>query len=151
RRQAVPRPGGAWLALVARPGEPPGLPALEPGLEYVVRPRRDGAVLAGRTPRAPVAGTYAPLAAAGGRWSPHGPGAEHVPSPGEAQRNVPALAGRPAFPRRAWAADLGTWHYSVPERHAARLPSDRGFIDWVAKSGGTGVLFIRHANDTQWI
>src|SRR5262249_47184727 len=52
--------------------------------------------------------------------------------------------------RRAYASDLNTWHYTMPERLAERLPADLAFIDWIAKSGAPGMLFIRHANDTQW-
>src|SRR5207237_8433816 len=95
-----------------------------------------------------VAAGYALLAAAGCEWSPDGPDGERLPR--RPMRTVPALEGRPAFARRAYASDLGTWHYSVPARLAERLPSDVAFVDWMAKTGATGFLFIRAANDTQW-
>src|SRR5206468_3749426 len=104
-----------------------------------------------RPPRAAHVSADLARLAAGCRWSPHGSSGEHVPGPDGALRPVPTLAMRPAFARRAFAADLATWHYSVPERLAARLPSDVAFIDWMAKRGATGLLFIRHANDTQWV
>src|SRR5207247_10149343 len=121
------------------------------GADWVVRPADDAAVVSGASPRALLAGVYGLLEAAGCRWAPHGTHEEHVPRPDTARRPVAALELRPAFARRAFAADLATWHYSVPERLAARLPSDVAFIDWLAKRGATGFLFIRHANDTQWV
>src|SRR5437899_2718336 len=151
-RRSAAGPGGSWLCLA-----PEGTPvperalAVPGGAEFVVQPAEDGAVVSGAAPRALVAGVYALLEAAGCRWSPHGSSGEHVPGPDGALRPVPTLEMRPAFARRAFAADLATWHYSVPERLAARLPSDVAFIDWMAKRGATGLLFIRHANDTQWV
>ena len=151
-RRSAAGPGGSWLCLA-----PEGTPvperalAVPGGAEFVVQPADDAAVVSGASPRALVAGVYALLEAAGCRWSPHGSSGEHVPGPDGALRPVPTLAMRPAFARRAFAADLATWHYSVPERLAARLPSDVAFIDWMAKRGATGLLFIRHANDTQWV
>jgi hypothetical protein len=150
RRRAGAGPGGHWLALGGAPDTEPATAVVEPGAEWSVRAVDDGALIVGTTPRALVAAAYALLEAAGCRWSPHGPAEEHVPGPGEAEPVVPELVGRPAFARRAWAADLGTWHYSVPDRLAERLPRDRAFIDWMAKTGATGFLFIRHANDTRW-
>ena len=143
-------PGSAWLAVApdARPLPAVALPA---GCEYAVRPVEDTLLVTGTTPRAVLAGVYALLHAAGCRWSPHGPAEEHVPGPGEARRTVPAIEARPAFARRAYAADLATWHYTMPERLAERLPRDRAFVDWMAKTGATGFLYIRHANDTQWV
>ena len=154
RRPAPERaPGpGAWLCLA-----PAGAPiaeralAVPPGAEWVVRPAEDTAVVSGASPRALLAGVYALLEAAGCRWSARGAADEHVPRLDEGLFPVPMLEMRPAFARRAFAADLATWHYSVPERLAARLPSDVAFIDWMAKRGATGLLFIRHANDTQWV
>jgi len=146
RRQ--PGPNAPWLAL-ARPGDRLGPRPIPASAEYAVQPAGEGATVAAASPRALVAAVYALLEAAGCRWSPHGPADEFVPGPGEAGR-VPPLEGRPAFRRRAWAADLASWHYSVPDRLAARLPGDVAFIDWMAKTGATGFLFIRHANDTQW-
>ncbi len=151
-RRSAAGPGGSWLCLA-----PEGTPvperalAVPGGAEFVVQPADDAAVVSGASPRALVAGVYALLEAAGCRWSPHGSSGEHVPGPDGALHPVPTLAMRPAFARRAFAADLATWHYSVPERLAARLPSDVAFIDWMAKRGATGLLFIRHANDTQWV
>src|SRR5256712_9622043 len=126
-------------------------PAWPAGAECVGLQADVAAVVSGASPRALLAGVYALLEAAGCRWSPHGASGEHVPGPGEALRPLRSLELRPAFARRAFAADLATWHYSVPERLAARLPSDVAFIDWMAKRGATGLLFIRHANDTQWV
>jgi len=144
RRTEEGRPGGAWLGL-GTAGAPPALAA---GTEYAVHARDDGAVLVGRRPRALLAAVYALLEAAGCRWSPDG--REEIPGHGRARRLVSPPDGRPAFARRVWAADLATWHYTVPERLAARLPADVAFVDWMAKTGATGLLFIRHANDTQW-
>jgi hypothetical protein len=142
--------GSEWLALApdARPLPPVAVPA---GCEYAVRPVDDRLVVTGATPRAVLAGVYALLQAAGCRWSPHGAAEEHVPGPGEARRTLPTMEGRPSFARRAYAADLAGWHYTMPDRLADRLPRDRAFIDWMAKSGATGFLFIRHANDSQWV
>ncbi len=151
-RRSAAGPSGSWLCLA-----PEGTPVperalvLPGGAEWVVRPAGDAAVVRGASPRALLAGVYGLLEAAGCRWSPSGAREEHVPGPDEALRPVPTLEMRPAFARRAFAADLATWHYSVPERLAARLPSDVAFIDWMAKRGATGLLFIRHANDTQWV
>jgi len=147
-RRRVRGAPGAWLGLTAG-GEPPA--RLAPGVEYSVRQAGDGAFVAGASPRALLAGVYALLESAGCRWSPDGPDAEHVPAPGAAAHVVAELEGRPDFARRVYAADLATWHYSVPARLAERLPADVGFVDWMAKSGATGLLFIRHANDTQWV
>jgi hypothetical protein len=137
---------GIWLSLGTggpAPLEPPA------GYEYAVRPAGTGASFAAATPRALLAGVYALLEAGGCRWSPRA-GEEHVPSSGEALARVASLFSRPAFRRRAYAADIATWHYTVPERLAARLPSDIVFVDWMAKTGATGLLFIRHAHDSQW-
>ena len=147
-RKTVAPPASEWLALVPSGAPMPALPDLPGDAEWIVRPANDGAVLRGASPRATLAAVYALLRAAGCRWSPHGRDDEHVPGGGAAE--VAALTGRPAFARRAYTADLGTWHYTVPERLAARLPHDVAFIDWMAKSDATGFLFIRHANDTQW-
>ena len=143
---------GAWLHVMARGARPPDRPPMVPaGAEYSVEPREDVLALAGATPRALLAATYALLEAAGCRWSPAGGVEEHVPLPGAAERAAPALVCRPAFARRAYASDLSTWHYSMPARLAERLPADVAFIDWMAKSGATAFQFIRHANDTQWV
>ena len=140
---------GAWLHLAPRHEEPPlEIPAPRAGAEYALVPRAGGLTLTAATPRALVAAVYALLEAAGCEWSPDGPDGERLPR--EPVRTVPALEGRPAFTRRTYASDLGTWHYGVPSRLAERLPSDVAFIDWMAKSGATGFLFIRAANDTQW-
>jgi hypothetical protein len=145
-RRAVAGPPGPWLGL----GATPDGAALDAGAEWALRPAADGAVVVAAEPRAIVAAVYALLEAAGCRWSPHGATEEHVPGPDTARRELSPAVCRPAFARRAWAADLGTWHYSVPERLAGRLPSDAAFVDWMAKTAGTGMLFIRHANDTRW-
>src|SRR2546427_354733 len=149
-----PHPGdsGVWLCLSPADGLPPGRAlALPTGAEYAVRPAGETLVLAGATPRALLASVYALLEAAGCRWSPHGAEEEHVPGPAEAATGLPTLVARPAFVRRAYASDLATWHYTMPGRLAERLPADVAFVDWMAKSGATGMLFIRHANDTQWV
>jgi hypothetical protein len=144
-------PRGHWLCLLP-PGAPLPVAALAPqaGAEHVVRPADGALALAGATPRDLLAATYALLAAAGCRWSPGGGAEEHVPARGAARREAPAIEARPAFVRRAWAADLASFHYTLPERLAERLPGDLAFVDWMAKSGATGFLFIRHANDTCW-
>src|SRR5581483_4250557 len=145
-----PEPG-AWLALVDDAGSVTA-PPLDDGVEYAVRAAGPaGMTVRGASPRAVLAAVYALLEAAGCRWSPHGVADERVPERGHARSVVPPMDGRPAFARRAYAADLATWHYTVPERLASRLPGDVAFVDWMAKSGGTGFLFIRHANDTQWL
>ena len=149
-----PHPGdsGVWLCLSPADGLPPGRAlALPAGAEYAVRPAGETLVLAGATPRALLASVYALLEAAGCRWSPHGAEEEHVPGPTEEAIGLPTIVARPAFARRAYASDLATWHYTMPERLAERLPADVAFVDWMAKSGATGMLFIRHANDTQWV
>ena len=151
-QQSVAGPAGTWLCL-APAGAPLAERAVPPpaGAEWAVRPLDEALVVSGSSARALLSGTYALLEAAGCRWSPHGAAAEHVPGPDQAVRTAPALEARPAFARRVFAADLATWHYSMPERLAARLPSDTAFVDWMAKRGATGLLFIRHANDTQWV
>ena len=130
------------------PNTTPRLPA---DAEYIVVPADGRLACAGASPRALLAAAYATLEALGCRWSPAGAADEHVPGPGAAARTLPTLVGRPAFARRAYVSDLNTWHPGVPERMAARLPSDTAFIDWMAKTGATGFLFIRHANDDQWV
>jgi hypothetical protein len=141
----------AWLCLAGTDGHPPARsPDLPADHEYVAEPSGDALVLQAASPRALLAGVYALLEAAGCRWSPFGATDEHVPE-GHAARRVPRLAARPAFARRAYAADLQTWHVTMPERLADRLPHDVAFVDWMAKSGATGFQFIRHANDTDWI
>lgn len=149
-----PHPGaaGSWLALTAPEGRgPTETPTLPPGAEYAVRPDGQGLVLTGASPRALLHATYALLEAVGCRWSPHGSDDEHIPDRTTAVTAVPDMVGRPAFARRAYASDLAAWHYSMPDRLAERLSSDVAFIDWMAKSGATGFLFIRHANDTAWV
>jgi hypothetical protein len=151
-RRSARGPGTSWLCLApAAAAVAERALATPTGAESVVRLADRAAVVSGASPRALLAGVYALLEAAGCRWSPRGASGEHVPGPDEALRRVRPLEVRPAFARRAFAADLATWHYSVPERLAARLPSDVAFIDWMAKRGATGLLFIRHANDTQWL
>jgi hypothetical protein len=130
------------------PGAPPYRPA---GAEYVIAPGEGRIAFAGASPRALVGSVYAALEGLGCRWSPAGAADEHVPAPGTALRTLPASAGRPAFARRVYVSDLNTWHPGVPDRMAARLPSDVAFIDWMAKTGATGFLYIRHANDDQWV
>jgi len=140
-----------WLCLTPPGGSPStratGLPA---GAEHAVRPAGESLMLEGATPRALLASVYALLENAGCRWSPGGAAEEHVPALGAAGLELPTIVARPAFLRRAYASDLNTWHYTMPERLAERLPADVAFVDWMAKSGATGMLFIRHANDTQW-
>jgi len=148
--RVLPGAPGAWLHLApSREGLPPDVAATPAEAEYALVPRAGGLTLTAATPRALVAAVYALLAAAGCEWSPDGPDGERLPR--EPARTVPALDGRPAFARRAYASDLGTWHYGVPARLTERLPSDAAFVDWMAKSGATGFLFIRAANDTQWM
>jgi hypothetical protein len=103
------------------------------------------------SPRALLTAAYALLEAAGCRWSPLGAAEEHVPGADAARPLAGPIVTRPAFARRAFASDLATWHYTMPDRLAERLPADRAFVDWMAKSGATGLLFIRHANDTEWV
>jgi hypothetical protein len=111
----------------------------------------DQLLVAGVSPRALLAAVYALLEAVGCRWSPHGSAEEIVPDRASAVAVRDPIEHRPAFARRSYASDLITWHYSMPERLAERLPADVAFIDWMAKAGSTGFLFIRHANDTQWV
>jgi hypothetical protein len=150
-RRAAPGDGGAWLCLA--PGDGPPLPPRPPqgGAEWDVRPAGDAVTVAGTTPRACLAAVYALLAAAGCRWSPEGPADERIPSARDVETVRLPLEGRAAFARRVYAADLAGWHYTMPERLAARLPADFDFVDWMAKADATGFLFIRHANDTQWV
>jgi hypothetical protein len=149
-RRASRGPAGAWLALVPPGDALPDVGARTADAEWTARPAGAGAVLRAADGRAVLAAAYALLAAAGCEWSPHGAGDEWVPDRGAARAVVPALASRPAFARRAWTADLATWHYTVAERLAERLPHDVAFVDWLAKTDATGFLFIRHANDTRW-
>jgi hypothetical protein len=130
---------------------PAPTPRVPGDAEYVVAPVDGRIGFAGASPRALLASVYAALEALGCQWSPAGAADERVPEPGAAARTVPALTGRPAFARRVYVSDLNTWHPGVPERMAARLPSDVAFVDWMAKTGATGFLFIRHANDDQWV
>jgi len=139
-------PPGDWLVL-ARNAAATRLPSAS-GVEWLVEPAEGGLAFVGDRPRTLLAAVYATLAAVGCEWSPDGE--ERIPSAGDARRALPRLAGRPAFARRAWASDIGTWHLGVPERLAARLPDDVAFVDWIAKSGGTALHFIRHANDAVW-
>src|SRR2546427_720965 len=135
-----PHPGdsGVWLCLSPADGLPPGRAlALPTGAEYAVRPAGETLVLAGATPRALLASVYALLEAAGCRWSPHGAEEEHVPGPTEAAIGLPTIVARPAFARRAYASDLATWHYTMPERLAERLPPDVAFVDRMAEAGAT--------------
>jgi hypothetical protein len=143
---------GTWLHL-SPPGQPPPAAsiAVPDGAEATVRPAGDGMAIAAVSPRALLAAVYALLAEAGCRWSPSGVAEEHVPVGTEVRAAVPALILRPPFARRAYASDLATWHYTMPARLAERLPADVAFVDWMAKSGATGLLFIRHANDSQWL
>jgi hypothetical protein len=152
RRMGHAAPGGAWLCL-APAGVPPPARALGAPVdaELAVTPADGTLVLTGDGPRALLSAVYALLEAAGCRWSPWGATEEDVPDRGRARLALPTIRRRPAFARRAYAADLATWHYAMPERLAERLPADLAFVDWMAKSGGTGLLFIRHANDTQWV
>jgi hypothetical protein len=129
----------------------PASPRIPTDAEYVVTPADGRIVFAATSPRALLAAAYATLEALGCRWSPSGAAGEHVPAPGAAPRALPASIGRPAFARRAWVSDLNTWHPTLPDRLATRLPSDTAFVDWMAKTGATGFLFIRHANDEQWV
>jgi hypothetical protein len=151
KRRPLVGGGGCRLALASATAAPAAARDLEPGVEHAIHAADATVVLAGAGSRALLAAVYALLADAGCRWSPYGEREEHVPGPADARRDVATVAVRPAFARRAYAADLATWHYTVPERLAARLPGDRAFVDWMAKSGATGLLFIRHANDTAWV
>ena len=138
---------GTWLRLTLTDdivSRAAGLP--EAGAEWAIVPDAGGVTITAAAPRGLVAGVYALLEAVGCEWSADG--RERLPP--APSREVRAIEGRPAFARRAWASDLGTWHYGVPARLAERLPSDVAFIDWMARRGATGLLFIRAANDTQW-
>jgi hypothetical protein len=143
-------PPGAWLRLAptAATLDPARIVLPPPDVEWTITPAGDEVVLAGATPRALLAAAYALLEHAGCRWSPWGADDETLPATPE--RRVERFECRPAFERRAYAADLQTWHYTMPERLAARLPGDVAFVDWMAKTGATGFHYIRHANDTQW-
>jgi uncharacterized protein DUF4838 len=145
-------PRGAWLWLATGDREPP-VAALAPpeAGEWEIRPAGDAVAIVGATPGALVRAVYALLEAAGCRWSPHGPADEYVPGRDAVVQSLTARVGRPAFARRAWVSDLATWHYTMPARLAERLPADLAFVDWMAKTGATSFLFIRHANDTQWV
>jgi len=143
----APGPAGSWLVL-ARDGAVPRLPSAS-GVEWLIEPIDGGLAFVGDRPRTLLAAVYAMLAAVGCEWSPDGD--ERLPSCEDARHALPRLAGRPAFARRAWGSDLGTWHLGVPERLAARLPDDVAFVDWIAKTGGTALHFIRHANDSTWV
>jgi Domain of unknown function (DUF4838) len=149
-QQSVRGAPRTWICLAPAGGMPADA-SLPVDHEYAVAPAGDALVLTAASPRALLAAAYALLAGAGCRWSPFGTAEEHVPDAGEARRHVPALVSRPAFARRAYAADLSTWHMTMPERRADRLPRDAAFVDWMAKSGATGFQFIRHANDADWI
>jgi hypothetical protein len=150
-RAAAPAARGAWLCLTPAGAAPPDArPVLPAGAEHAIDVAGDAVVLAGTTPRALLAAAYGLLAGAGCRWAPDGEAGEHVPAAGDARPAVTPRVARPRFARRAFASDLMTWHATVPERLAERLPSDLAFVDWMAKSDATGLLFIRHANDDRW-
>ena len=55
----------------------------------------------------------------------------------------------PAFVRRAFAADIMTWHYEHPERFAAHLEHDREFVRWMAARGINAFSWIRHERDSR--
>ena len=150
RRQSE-RSGDAWLFLSATDvtaAEPLVVP---PDAESVVVPSAQALAFAGRDARALLAAVYAWLEALGCRWSPQGRAAEHVPSVSAVRRGATPLVVRPAFARRVFTSDLGTFHYAMPERLQARRAADAAFVDWMVKAGTTGFSFIRHANDTQWL
>lgn len=143
-------PGDAarlWLQAIA-PEQAPPLPDDATAARFA---GDDRLALAGATPRDLLWAVYRLLEDTGCRWSPRGPQHEHVPAPPAANRGVASALHRPAFARRAYASDLTTWHYSMPERYDARLPQDLAFVDWMAKTGATGWLFIRHAHDDRWL
>jgi hypothetical protein len=60
-------------------------------------------------------------------------------------------ATAPTFARRAFAADLMTWHYEHPERFAAHLEHDREFVPWMAARGINAFSWIRHERDSRLI
>jgi hypothetical protein len=62
---------------------------------------------------------------------------------------IPPSAPAPAFARRAFAADLMTWHYEHPERFAAHLEYDREFVPWMAARGINAFSWIRHERDSR--
>lgn len=141
-------PGAAsqlWLA----PQRPERAVSLDG--DTVIDVSDDSIALHAAIPRDLLAAVYRLLADAGCRWSPRGRDVEDVPSPGTALAPVRSSVHRAAFARRAYASDLTTWHYGVPDRLAARLPQDLAFVDWMAKTGATGWLFIRHAHDDRWL
>lgn len=55
----------------------------------------------------------------------------------------------PAFGRRAFTADIMTWHYEDPQRLAFHLEHDSAFIPWMAARGINAFAYIRHALDSR--
>ncbi|HVB80725.1 MAG TPA: DUF4838 domain-containing protein, partial [Candidatus Binataceae bacterium] len=54
----------------------------------------------------------------------------------------------PAFDRRAFVADIMTWHYEDPERLRIHLGHDREFVPWMGRRGINAFSYIRHTGDT---
>ncbi len=62
---------------------------------------------------------------------------------------TPPRAPAPAFMRRAFTADIMTWHYEHAARFAAHLEHDRDFVPWMAARGINAFSWIRHERDSR--
>ncbi len=136
---------GAAIAMGRAPAPAPG----EQRAYVMVIPQREGAVLAGESEAGALRAVYRFLEELGCRWSFHGPEEERVPALPPGELEVLEIVENPRFRVRAYTSDLHTWHYLERHHLEERLPADRCFIDWMAKTGANAFFFIRHPFDTQ--
>jgi hypothetical protein len=141
--------GGAPNTLVLGTGTPTPPAPYNPEA-FVITPEAAGVTLQAGAPRALLSAVYALLEHLGCRWSFHGPDDEVVPRlDGTRRVELERIAHSPRFTVRGYVSDIMTWHYTQPEYFHDRLDDDRGFIDWMGKSGANAFLYIRHPFDTQ--
>ena len=105
-------------------------------------------VLEGSTERAVLHAAYELLGDLGARF-PVGRAPELSGLARARLDHVEPRASQPAFSRRAFASDIMTWHYEMPDRLSQHLEHDAEFIAWMAARGINAFSFSRHPQDTR--
>jgi len=109
---------------------------------------RGAMVLEGGTEGAVLHAVYYLLERLGAQFPLMGAARLPVIGGGDLER-IENTAIEPAFARRAFAADIMTWHYDQPDWFDLHLQHDRAFVPWMAARGMNAFFYIRHAHDSR--